>query len=211
MNKSYSEIEVTGQVLTDLKLSHEFKGEKYYQFTIGVERQSGVIDRLPVIISERMMQRETILIGDYLYIYGSVRTKNVRISEEKTKLLVNIYAENFNELEPEENDGTNIMTVRGCICKTPILRTTPATNREVADFIICIYRNYGKRDYIPCIAWGKNAKYLSQVAPWTEIQAVGRFQSRDYIKVIDGVQEERTTYEMSISEFVESEVVDEQR
>jgi hypothetical protein len=206
-NESFSSIEVCGQVIGNLEFSHEWYGEKYYRFFVGVQRLSGVIDELPVIISERLMGEE-ISHGRYVRIKGSVRTKNKQTEEGKNKLLVNIHAEHY-EIE-KSDDGTNNMAVCGCICGKANYRITPETNRAIADFMLCVYRKYGVKDYIPCIAWGKNATYISKMEPWNEITAIGRFQSRNYIKVVNGVKEMKMTYEMSISGFEESEVLNEQ-
>ena len=93
----------------------------------------------------------------------------------------------------------NTVFLSGALCKPPSFRTTPF-GREIADLMLAVNRSYGKSDYIPCIAWGRTARFASGLSVGDHVQLQGRFQSRVYQKQLpDGTVQERTAYEVSVS------------
>ena len=198
MNK----VHVIGWVKEDPQLDHEVCGEKFFKTHISIERTSGTIDLIPCLLSERLEGIEKIKSGAKVNIYGSFRSFNDR-SGEKSRLILNIFAENIDVVN-EESDFNKI-EAEGYICKEPVYRTTPL-GREIADVLLAVNRAYGKSDYIPCICWGRNARYAESLEVGTCLKINGRIQSREYIKQIsEDCSEQRMAYEVSISRL---EVID---
>lgn len=185
-----NQVAVSGKVFTFLTLDHEFNGEKFYRFTLSIKRTSGTKDFIPVIVSERIMDVTKDYKGKHIEIIGQFRSYNNHCAD-KVHLLLYVYALEifFNT----EEDDTNNVFLEGYICKPPVFRSTPL-GREITDFTLAVNRSYEKSDYIPCISWGKNAKYISTLPPSTHIKVVGRVQSREYVKN----EVTHTAYELSV-------------
>lgn len=199
-----SNVEVCGKIKENIKYSHSFLGEKFYFFKVSAKRLSGTKDIIPVIASERI-GIEKIKEGDRVKIIGSLRSHNLH-KENKTKLKIFVFAENMYFENVQDND-VNKIDFEGCLCKKPVFRTTPL-NREIADILLASNRRYGKSDYIPCIAWGRNAKYISEFDTGCKFRFRGRVQSREYIKITqEEKRETKVAYEVSIEtmEVLESE------
>lgn len=199
-------ISICGEISSNFAYSHEVYGEKFYDFKISIERNSGINDILPVTVSERLIDVTNDLTGKMVSIRGRVRTFN-RHDGEKNRLIITVFAQEIELVD----DGTagNDLYLHGFICKEPIYRKTPL-GREIADLLIAVNRSYGKSDYIPCICWGRNARYAGDFEVGKELAIYGRLQSREYKKSIsDSKFEERIAYEASISRFVEVEGEDE--
>ena len=153
------------------------------------------------MISERLINVTQDCRGEYLMVSGQFRSYN-RHEETKNRLVLSVFAREIEFIE-EEPDGarTNHILLEGYMCKRPVYRKTPL-GREIADLLIAVNRSYGKSDYIPCIAWGRNAMFVSQLEMGTHIEINGRIQSRGYIKKYeDGTEEQRTAYEVSVSKI----------
>ena len=194
MNK----VHVIGRVKEDPQFDHEVCGEKFFKVHISIERTSGTIDLIPCLLSERLGGIEKIKPGAKVNIYGSFRSFNDR-NGEKSRLILNIFAE-YVDIVDEECDFNRI-DVEGFICKTPVYRITP-NGRDIADILLAVNRAYGKSDYIPCICWGRNARYAESLEVGTCLKIKGRIQSREYIKQIsEDCSEQRTAYEVSISKM----------
>ena len=198
-----NQITVSGELVSEFSFDHEVFGEKFYTTKLSVERKSGNIDVLPILISERIIDIKREWKGEMVKVYGQVRSYN-KHEENKSRLILSVFAREFEEIEFEHeepgsgNDENNIL-LDGCICKKPSYRKTPL-GREISDILLAVNRPYGKSDYIPCIAWGRNAVYASGLEVGTRLQIEGRIQSREYQKRIsDGECETRTAYEVSIS------------
>ena len=215
MDINYSEnnqLVLVGKITSDKKLSHEIYGEKFYVFNLSVPRLSGNADIIPITISERLLLEEDIQIGKNVVIEGQFRSYN-SYENEKNKLILTVFAkeirffgENEEEFVPSKENASNEVTLIGFICKKPIYRKTPF-GREIADLLLAVNRAYNKSDYIPCIAWGRNARFCENVPVGTQIKVVGRVQSRQYEKKYeDGTSEVKVAYEVSIASL---EVVDE--
>ena len=191
--------ELCGAVLSELKFSHKTYGEIFYTFVLGIERRSGYIDEINIMVSERLIFDNTPRPGDYVEIKGQVRTYN-ELSEGRNKLNVVVFAK---EIYMSENFGynENYVYLEGFLCKEPLKRTSPL-GREICDLMLAVNRMYNKSDYIPCIAWGRNAGYAESLGVGTKLSVEGRIQSREYVKKITETQiEQRVAYEVSVSKI----------
>jgi primosomal replication protein N len=202
---SNNEAIISGTIMDELEVSHETKGEVFYQTRIAVERTSGAIDTIPVIISERLLLLPAINYtpGNNVRICGEYHSYNKHV-EERRKLLLFVFAKSIEKLsnEDSENMNNNSVNLDGYICKISPLRETPM-GRTINDFILAVNRD-GKSDYIPCITWGRNAQYTAQFRAGKHIGVSGRIQSREYEKCLDnGDIVTKTCYEVSVSRFYE--------
>lgn len=196
MNEN-SRVKVTGLVASGAEFSHDMFGEQFYEFKLAVPRESGVVDILPVMVSERVCDIDVLNIDAMIEVNGQLRTRNVHVGE-KTKLDLTIFAENVDLMPFGGLLGTNNIVLDGYICKSTNYRKTPF-GREVCDILLAVNRPYGKSSYIPCIAWGRTARYSGNLRIGQHIKITGRFQSREYNKVLeDGNSETRTAYEVSV-------------
>ncbi|MEZ0535883.1 single-stranded DNA-binding protein [Caldicellulosiruptoraceae bacterium PP1] len=196
-NKVY----VCGKVISDLEFSHENYGEKFYTCKIEIPRLSEQKDYLIVTISDRLLINLNISQGDLIEVIGQFRSYN-NTSESGNKLLLTVFARDIKKIE-EFGDikSLNQIYLDGYICKKPQYRTTPF-GREITDILLAVNRLYGKSDYIPCIAWGRNARFANTFEIGDNIRVWGRIQSRDYQKKIsDQEVVTRTAYEISISKL----------
>lgn len=182
---------VNGIISGEFKFSHECFGEVFYQTVISIERNSATTDDIPVIVSERLINIEETAAGTQVRITGEFRSHN-----EGRKLKLFIFAKEMEIV----TDGIyiNEVDLQGFICNGPVVRRTPKSGVQIADFMIAISRAGNKTDYIPCIAWNKNAKYIGRFDIGDEISILGRIQSREYDKKLDGKTERRTAYEVSV-------------
>lgn len=194
-----NKISLVGEAISAPKLSHETHNEKFYTVKVDVKRLSGDIDTLEIIISEKLYDIEKIELGTRYYIEGEIRSYNYYVSEtERRKLVINIFAKNLSIAEETDDECLNNFELIGHICKKPIYRKTPF-DREISDILLAVNRLYGKSDYLPCIAWGRNAKFASTLEIGDKIKITGRMQSRQYTKKInDNEEEKKIAYEMSI-------------
>ena len=197
-----------GKVASEKKYSHEIYGEKFYVFDLEVLRLSSTVDIIPITISERLLTSINLDLGNNLKIEGQFRSYN-NYENEKNRLILTVFAKEITEVDPEEvkDEVSNEVQLIGYICKKPIYRQTPF-GREIADILLAVNRAYNKSDYIPCIAWGRNARFCESMEVGTEVKMVGRIQSRKYEKKHeDGSVEERVAYEVSIGslELVEKD------
>lgn len=180
--------------------SHEVYGEGFYVFDMNVPRESGISDTIPVMVSERMCNMDSIEIGNLYEVIGQFRSYN-KHEERKNRLVLSVFATEMRVVEEDEFVGENRVEIWGYICKEPVYRKTPL-GREIADLLIAVNRAYGKSDYIPCIAWGRNARYASTLEVGKPLYLKGRIQSREYVKKIGEEETEtRVAYELSASQI----------
>lgn len=185
---------ISGKVAEEPKFSHLILGEGFYDLKLEVPRLSSESDTIPVTISERLIDK--VKLGDELSIDGEFRSYN-KIDEGKSKLVLTLFAKELTDIDELRN--TNTISLTGYICKEPIYRTTPF-GREICDCLIAVNRAYNKSDYIPCIAWGRNARFVKSLGIGEKITLTGRIQSRVYHKKLeDETSEKRVAYEISIS------------
>jgi len=196
---------VAGKVCCEPKKSHEIEGENFWELKVEVERLSKIKDIIPVTISERILLDNEIKVGDFVELTGEYRSYN-KLMEDKSRLILHLFAKEFSLLKEEVYK--NEIKLSGYICKEPIYRKTPF-DREICDVLLAINRmNCRKSDYIPVIMWGRNARFISNQKVSTQIEIVGRIQSRDYNKSMpDGQNETRTAYEVSCQNVVVKENV----
>lgn len=188
---------LTGTVVSEPEFSHEMMGEGFYDFSLAVKRLSGQDDIIPVTISERLMEGVDFGVGAQIGAIGQFRSYNKPVGE-RSKLVLRVFVR---ELAEPDVDNPNTIELEGYICKQPIYRQTPF-KREIADMLIAVNRAYNKSDYIPAIAWGRNARYAGGFEVGSKVHVTGRIQSRVYQKQLEeGVVEERTAYEVSISKL----------
>ena len=218
MDTNYLEnnyLTLVGKVTGEKKFSHEIYGEKFYVFNLEIARLSGNADIIPITVSERIITDEMLMQGKKLLVKGQFRSYN-SYDNEKNRLILTVFAKDVVEVEEnneeEENEMakkdtvTNEVVLVGYICKKPIYRQTPF-GREIADVLLAVNRAYNKSDYIPTIAWGRNARFCQNLEVGTKVKLVGRVQSRMYEKKHeDGTVENRVAYEVSVGSL---EIVDE--
>ena len=208
MEKNYLEnnkLSLIGKIKEEKKFSHEIYGEKFYSFGISVPRLSGNADLIPITISERLFKEDELVIGKNIKVEGQFRSYN-SYEQEKNRLILTVFAkdieiidEDIDNVEIDKEMKTNEVTLVGYICKKPIYRQTPF-GREIADVLLAVNRAYNKSDYIPCITWGRNARFCSGMEVGTEVKISGRIQSRKYEKQHeDGTTETRIAYEVSVA------------
>jgi len=198
---------LVGKVTGEKRFSHEIYGEKFYVFDLEIPRLSGNADIIPITVSERIATDEMLTEGKNLLVKGQFRSYN-SYDTQKNRLILTVFAKDVIEVEekPEDEDNemvkkdmvTNEVVLIGYICKKPIYRQTPF-GREIADILLAVNRAYNKSDYIPCIAWGRNARFCQNLEVGTKVKLVGRVQSRTYEKKYeDGTVENRVAYEVSV-------------
>lgn len=193
-------ITLTGTVETEAEYSHSVLEERFYSFTVRVPRLSENDDMLPVTVSERMLDPMLIQKENKIKIKGQLRSYN-KYTQTKTRLILTVFAKELYPAVSEDENNPNEIFVNGFICKEPIYRRTPF-GREITDLIIAVNRAFNRSDYIPAIAWGKNAVFSEKLEVGSNVMLWGRLQSRNYNKKIsDSETEKRTAYELSITKI----------
>ena len=176
-----NQVTISGEIVSEFKFSHELFGEKFYLMDVEVPRLSDSSDKIPVMVSDRLMDVEQDFIGVKVKVEGQFRSYN-RHEVKKNRLILSVFAKEIEVVdEIEEGARSNQIYLDGYICKEPVYRETPL-GREIADLLIAVNRPYGKSDYIPCICWGRNARFASGFEVGTRCYVQGRIQSRDYHK-----------------------------
>jgi single-stranded DNA-binding protein len=190
-------LHLTGKLETLPTVGHEAFGEVFYYLTISVPRLSGAEDLLPVTISERLLEDQALQPGMMLAIDGQIRSYN-KVIDGAGRLLITAFAQRLVEVDAQRNP--NMLQLTGTLCKPPAYRTTPF-GREIADLMLAVNRAYGKSDYIPCITWGRSARFASRLHVGNRVRLTGRLQSRTYQKQLpDGGVVEKVAYEVSVSQ-----------
>lgn len=196
-----NEVSVVGKVVGEMRFSHKVYGEGFYSFDIEVPRLSDSMDRLPITISERLLPSVGDIIGKTVDILGQFRSYN-QYDSGRNRLILTIFVLEIKIVDDSEIDKSkNSIHLNGYVCKEPVYRTTPF-GREITDLLIAVNRSYHKSDYIPCITWGRNARYAQHLKTGDHIRVWGRIQSRTYQKKLEtGEIITRMAYEMSISKM----------
>lgn len=189
---------IAGEIVSEATFSHEVYGEGFYEFFIRVMRLSGQADILPITLSERLIQGGMLCKGKSICAVGQFRSYN-KIENGRSRLMLTIFIRELLEEFPDKNPNSILLS--GYICKPPIYRTTPF-NREIADLLVAVNRAYNKSDYIPCIAWGRNARFVKNLTVGDRIAISGRIQSREYQKKLNETEVKiMTAYEVSVSKL----------
>lgn len=195
---SNNKLYLSGEIVSEPVFSHEIYGEGFYEMFLSVSRLSDQKDILPVTISERLITDHSIKKGSVIAVSGQFRSYN-KIEDGKSRLMLTVFVREI--ISAESCKNPNYITLSGYICKPPVYRTTPFS-REIADILLAINRAYNKSDYIPCIAWGRNARFIKSLKVGEKITVNGRIQSREYQKKTEGDHiEVKIAYEVSISKI----------
>lgn len=184
-----NQVKLVGNIVSDFEFSHTVYGESFYHVTAAVQRDSGTIDNLPLMVSDRLID----INKEYsrVYVTGEFRSYNQH-DQDKSRLKLYVFVNTIEAVDEENN--INDVFLEGYLCKSPVYRHTPL-GREIADVMLAVNRAYGKSDYIPCILWGRNAYYVKDLQAGEHIRVAGRIQSREYTKNA----ETKTAYELSVS------------
>ncbi len=196
-----NQVVIAGEVVSDFTHSHDVFGEGFYLMDISVNRLSETFDIIPVMVSERLMDVKTSCKGKFVEINGQFRSYN-RHEDNKNRLVLSVFAREVKVCEKTgEEQKPNYIFLDGFVCKQPVYRKTPL-GREIADILLAVNRPYGKSDYIPCICWGRNARFADSFAVGAHLQVCGRIQSREYQKKLSETEfEKRVAYEVSVSKL----------
>jgi primosomal replication protein N len=196
-----NQVVIMGEIVSDFTFSHEIFGEGFYMVDVRVERLSDSMDNIPLMVSERLIDVNGDYKGMYIVVNGQFRSYN-RHEERKNKLVLSVFAREIEFVDEIcENTKSNQIYLDGYICKEPIYRKTPL-GREIADLLLAVNRPYGKSDYIPCICWGRNARFANGFEVGARCAVWGRIQSREYMKKLTEEQlERRVAYEVSVSKL----------
>ena len=201
-NMNNNEAIAIGRVSEEPKFSHRHFDEDFYVFELEVPRLSENFDTINIMISDKLISPDEIKIDDIYEVRGQFRSYN-NYTGIGNKLMLVLFAKEtvLRETEPEPDEKPNYLFLSGYICKEPVYRTTPF-GREITDILVAVNRSYGKSDYIPCIAWGRNAKFTSKLSVGEHVEIWGRMQSREYHKKLDdGEIALKKAYEISISKI----------
>lgn len=191
-------VTVIGRVVSECTFSHEVYGEGFYNFKVSADRLSNNNDILPITISERLINKDLLVPGTGIKITGQLRSYN-NYTDKRNRLILTIFAREAELFYDEVPPGNpNTIQLNGFICKPPVYRVTPF-GREIADILLAVNRAYNKSDYIPCIAWGRNARFVGKLGVGDNIKLWGRIQSREYQKKTEESTEKKIAYEVSIS------------
>jgi len=192
-----------GVITDDPRYSHEMFGEGFYELTLSVGRLSNINDAIPITLSEKLIKEHKIIRGSEIVVKGQFRSYN-KLVAGRSKLMLTVFVREIMDTNPTQNP--NIIELTGYVCKAPIYRTTPF-NREITDLLVAVNRAYNKSDYIPAIAWGRNARFGEGLKVGDRINLSGRIQSREYQKRLDdGTTETRVAYEISINKLSQDEI-----
>ena len=206
VNNITNKVFLTGEIVLQPTYSHEMFGEGFFETAIAVKRLSEQVDILPITISERLIAEKDIKMGDNVTVYGQFRSYN-KIVDGKSRLMLTVFVREVLDYDPDSNP--NAIELIGFICKPTVYRTTPF-NREICDLLVAVNRAYNKSDYIPCIAWGRNARFVKYLTVGEQVAVYGRIQSREYQKKVS--EDEfvtKTAFEVSVSRIVVGDKVTE--
>ncbi len=198
MAEKNNKVYLMGEIVSEAVFSHEVYGEGFYELFVKVMRLSGQADIIPVTISERLIQGNDLKVGSEICALGQFRSYN-KLENGKSRLMLTVFVREIVAEPPTKNPNSIVLS--GYICKPPVYRTTPF-NREIADLLIAVNRAYNKSDYIPCIAWGRNARFVQNLKGGDRVALSGRIQSREYQKKLNETESvSMTAYEVSVSKL----------
>lgn len=205
-NIATNKVFLSGEIVSTPVFSHEMFGEEFFETEIAVKRLSEQVDVIPLTVSERLITEKNLKQGDKISLAGQFRSYN-KMAEGKSKLMLTVFVRDI--LDYDEQANPNSIELIGFICKPTVYRTTPF-NREICDMLVAVNRAYNKSDYIPCIAWGRNARFVKYLSVGEQVAVFGRIQSREYQKKIS--EDEivtKTAFEVSVSRITVGEKVNE--
>ncbi len=199
MDNTNNQAQVSGVISDEFTFNHEIYAEKFYTFTLTVPRLSGIDDSVRIMVSERLLADQHFSVGDTIDVDGQFRSYNSYDPGGDNRLILTIFAKDIKHSDGNRSHNPNMLYLNGFICKQPIYRTTPF-GREITDLLVAVNRSYNKSDYIPVIAWGRNARYAKTLNVGDNVKVWGRIQSRNYQKRIsDDEVITKTAYEVSVN------------
>ena len=185
---NHNQVEVCGRINSAFEYSHEIFGEGFYTVKLLVNRLSEATDEIPLLVSDRLIDVSKDYTGMLVRACGQFRSFN-KHEENRNHLILSVFVRDLEFI------------LDGFICKQPVYRMTPL-GREICDILLAVNRSYGKSDYIPCICWGRNARFAGNLEIGSRIQLIGRIQSREYQKRISENQLiKRVAYEVSVNKL----------
>ena len=202
-----NQVSIVGEIVSDFSYSHEVYGEGFIVVEVAVNRLSTYADYIPLMISERLIDTTQSYIGEKIHVTGQFRSYN-RHEETRNRLILSVFVRELEFVDEfwendEEEKKSNSIILDGYVCKAPVYRKTPL-GREIADLLVAVNRSYGKSDYIPCICWGRNARYATTFEIGSHVSVIGRIQSREYVKKLSEEEaERRVAYEVSVCKIEE--------
>jgi single-stranded DNA-binding protein len=186
---------ISGEVVSDPKFSHQVYDENFFEFDLKVTRLSDSFDIIPITISEKLLLGNDVMVGSKICGNGQFRSYN-KLEDGRSKLLLTVF---LREITPFiESENPNYIEITVYVCKEPVFRTTPL-KREISDVLLAVNRSYNKSAYLPCIAWGRNARFVKNFNIGDKVMVTGRIQSRDYQKKINDEFVTKTAYEVSLN------------
>lgn len=196
-----NQVTVVGVISSEAEFNHEAYGEDFYTACLSIPRTSGYKDKIPITISDRMCKVKELQVGQPIAVYGQFRSFN-RHGDDRNQLVLSVFAQEMELLNgSSKHSDENDIFLNGFICKEPVYRKTPR-GREIAQLIVAVHRVHGKSDYIPCICWGRNARFASALEVGSHVKLHGRIQSREYVKRLSATETEtRMAYEVSVSKI----------
>lgn len=201
-NAAHNVLYISGEVTSRVEFSHESHGCDFYTFSLASRRLSGTYDEINILANRNLIEGVDLTTGSFVSVISSLRSFNKR-TETGNKLIISAFAK---ELLPAPPDTyRNELELCGAVCKPPIYRKTPL-GREICDIMLATNRSYGRSDYLPIVVWGKNARVASELNVGDVITVLGRIQSREYTKLVDGVSQIKTTFEVSASSIGLAEI-----
>lgn len=192
MEQTANFIQLRGNPTSCPHFSHENHGKRFYRFLLEVSRLSGVVDTLPVVCDETLLQNCDVASGSMVRVVGQIRSHNVRY-DGKRHLMIFVFA---STVVCEDGEPMNDVILEGPICREPTYRRTPL-GREICDVMLAVPRAFKRADYLPCILWGRMASEAARCHTQDVIRICGRLQSRAYTKLTENGSEQRTAYEIS--------------
>ena len=202
-----NQVSIVGEIVSDFSYSHEVYGEGFFVVEVAVNRLSNYADYIPLMISERLIDTTQSYIGEKIHVTGQFRSYN-RHEETRNRLILSVFVRELEFVDEfwendEEEKKSNSIILDGYVCKAPVYRKTPL-GREIADLLVAVNRSYGKSDYIPCICWGRNARYATTFEIGSHVSVIGRIQSREYVKKLsEDEAERRVACEVSVCKIEE--------
>lgn len=198
-----NQVVVAGEIASEFTFSHEIFGEGFYMVDLMVSRLSDAYDIIPLMVSDRLFDVNESHIGEKIMARGQFRSYN-KHEETRNRLILSVFVRELELIDDNEelcDNKPNQIYLDGYICKAPVYRMTPL-GREIADVLLAVNRAYGKSDYIPCICWGRNARFAGKLQVGEHVAIWGRIQSREYQKRVDGDNViSRIAYEVSVSKM----------
>lgn len=171
-------VEIKGEIVSYFDYDHSWKGERLYSFTLAVNNEDGIVEFIPISISERNIGSERNMMGRRVKVIGKFNYYTKIINGQNNKIF-KVMALNLELIGSTERDSNQIY-IDGKILFEPKFRIT-LKGKKITKLIISIENNYGKKKVFPVIVFGEAAEKLKLLKPEDNLQVTGKIQSRKYI------------------------------